>query len=151
MDWIIHAVEQKENSPLKFPYLTDFHTHGLEKHGLKNLCMFFDYGDNGVTNAYVINTIAQMMINGEKFSIDKLHCIDDENGNVVCRFGLKELKWHNEDCLQIIVLDENYQIPEIDPSYSDERSFEEFDRVERVMRYKYQCMSRTVLDTLWTQ
>ena len=149
MDWIIHAVKQDKDKTLHFPYLTDFHTHGLEKHGLKNLCMFFDYGDNGVTNAKLINTIAQMMVDGEKFSTHKFHCIDDENGNILYRFALTEFNWHGEDLLKIIVLDENYEIPEIDPCSDEDETDEEFDNVEKIMRYKYQCMDYSVLSNLF--
>ena len=149
MDWIIHVVEQDKNKILRFPYLTDFHTHGLEKYGLKNLCMFFDYGDNGVTNANLINTIAQMMVNGEHFSTNNLHYIDDENGDILYRFALTEFNWHGEDLLKIIVLDENYQIPEIDSSFDKNETYEEFDNTERIMRYKYQCMDYKILSDLF--
>ena len=149
MDWIIHIVEQDKNKTLWFPYLTDFHTHGLEKHGLKNLCMFFDYGDDGITNGDLINTIAQMMVNGEEFSTDKLHYIDDKNGDILYRFALREFNWHGEDLLKIIVLDENYKIPKIDPSYDENATDEEIDNIDRIMRYQFQCIDHSVLRNLF--
>lgn len=149
MDWYIHGVVQDEDATVHFPYLIDYHTHGLEKHGLKNLCMFFDYGDYGKTNMDLINTIAQMMVNGEKFSLDKLHYIDDENGNILYRFALREFNWRDEDHIKIIVLDENYKIPEIDPSYDENATDEEIDNIERIMRYQYQCMDHSVLSHLF--
>ncbi len=149
MGWYIHGVVQDEDATVHFPYLIDYHTHGLEKHGLKNLCMFFDYGDYGKTNMDLINTIAQMMVNGEKFSLDKLHYIDDENGNILYRFALREFNWRDEDHIKIIVLDENYKIPEIDPSYDENATDEEIDNIERIMRYQYQCMDHSVLSHLF--
>jgi hypothetical protein len=149
MDWYIHGVVQDEDATVHFPYLIDYHTHGLEKHGLKNLCMFFDYGDYGKTNMDLINTIAQMMVNGEKFSLYKLHYIDDENGNILYRFALREFNWRDEDHIKIIVLDENYKIPEIDPSYDENATDEEIDNIERIMRYQYQCMDHSVLSHLF--
>lgn len=149
MDWIIHAVKQSEDNTLHFDYLTDFHTHGLEKHGLKNLCMFFDYGDNGVTNANLINTIAELMIDGDDFPLNVIHCLDDAEGNTVYKFVLNEFNWHGEDNLKIIVLDESGRIPEVNPCISDDATEEEFDNIEKLMRYKYQIMAPEILVSLF--
>lgn len=136
-DWNIHAVLQSEDCNYHMPYMLDYHTHGLEKHGLKNLCMFFDYGDNGITNANLINTIAEMMINGEEFAINQAHYIDSGEGTpILYRFFLKEREWHGEDVLQIIVLDENGTLPELG---EDELS----------NRYSYQLLDEPVLKYLF--
>lgn len=132
-DWNIHAVLQNEDATLKFPYLVDYHTHGLEKHGLKNLCMFFDYGDNGLTNAELINTIAEMMINGEKFNLNRCHAIDGGIGTpILFKFYLEKKIWHGEEMLQIVVLDENGDIPELGDN-------------ELSNRYRYQLLNTSTL------
>jgi len=75
IDWVIHAVyDDKENQ-------TDFemHTHGLEKHGVRNICMECPSRDLVEYCATFINNLAQSMIRGEKYQPGKTQLIDNEH------------------------------------------------------------------------
>lgn len=77
IDWNIHAVyESKEKmEPL------DIHTHGLEKHGIYNLCMECPSKDLVKFCGKFINNLAIHMIDGEEFTPGKAHLIDDPSNH----------------------------------------------------------------------
>ena len=75
IDWIIHAVHGDVRS--KKP--VDIHTHGLERHGIRNICMecpndmkIIKYCGN------FVNHLAMSMINGEVFEVGRVHSFDNE-------------------------------------------------------------------------
>lgn len=98
MDWIIHGVLSE-----KCPSMVDYHTHGLEDYDHLNLCMFYDFGDDGETNSKIINTIADMMVHGEKFIPGITHYIDDDKGSTLFKFKLWAMEWHREIMFRIII------------------------------------------------
>ena len=75
IDWQIHAVYDSNNSNKPI----DIHTHGLEKHKIRNICM--NCPDKSLINycGNFINKIALSMIDGEIYTINKIQYIDNKN------------------------------------------------------------------------
>lgn len=108
-DWKIHAVYDPDDP--KAPI--DCHTHGLEKHGLKNLCMEVSSKEYVNTCAGIINRIAEAMVEGEKFEPDHLHYVDDGVGELYDVFELYEVTNNEGEELLLIdyLFDEMYVLP----------------------------------------
>ena len=82
IDWNIHGVYDPDN--IDKP--VDIHTHGLEKHGILNICMECPSRDQEMINYFsnFINNLAQSMINGEKYNVGVTHmCDNSEDWNEV--------------------------------------------------------------------
>lgn len=75
VDWNIHAVYKDKEHPEPI----DIHTHGLEKHGIYNICMMCPTQDLIQFCGAFVNHIAMQMINGEKYSTKKTHYIDNKD------------------------------------------------------------------------
>lgn len=108
IDWVIHATSDvyKRNKLIK--NMVNFHTHGLEKHGCTNLSVvtLLDvYPAEKV--AVMINTVGRLMVNGDKFDVDRIHNILDNDGNLKFRFWLIKAKCFGEDTLRMILPDRN--------------------------------------------
>lgn len=117
-------------------HLVDYHTHGLEKLGLKNVCMFYDCGNDDLkVSSYgtTRNTVSRksvelfydvidMMIDGEKFEPYHVHFLDDPIDGTYKRFWLieNEDSDSNEIRLRIMPLSDDvneyipYEITEIE-------------------------------------
>lgn len=100
IDWNIHAVYQDKGSfkPL------DIHTHGLEKHGIYNICMKCPTQDLVNFCGEFINYLAQTMIDGEKYNVNQAHLIDDVNNNydVLHVFSLRTDRRDNGNGKEIV-------------------------------------------------
>lgn len=72
IDWQIHAVYKDPEGPF------DIHTHGLEKHGLRNICMTCPTKDLVNYCSCFINNLASSMIDGERYSVNTTHVIDNK-------------------------------------------------------------------------
>ena len=92
--FIIHAVydDKDKNAPI------DYHTHGLEKYGLKNICMERIGKEYVNTCGSIINRIAESMIDGETYRTNIAHYIDDGKGHLLDVFKVHE---KDKDCLKI--------------------------------------------------
>ena len=86
-DWIIHAVYDPDNPEKPI----DYHTHGLEKYGLKNLCMEVEGKEYSNACARIINRIAKDMVEGEVFKPDMRHYVDDGKDKLYDVFDLYEV------------------------------------------------------------
>lgn len=109
-DWIIHAVYDDTEDEDK---LIDFHTHGMERYGLKNLCMAATSEYKNVCQK-VLNDIAWSMIQGEHYEPGIRHYIDDGKDKLYHVFWLynAQRKDDGEDVLMIdYVFDEIYTLP----------------------------------------
>ena len=77
IDWNIHAVYD----PDKLEKPVDIHTHGLEKHNILNICMECPSRDEELIYfcSNFINSLAQSMIDGEKYRTGVTHMCDNVN------------------------------------------------------------------------
>lgn len=85
----------------------NIHTHGLEKFGLMNLMTLTD---NPKVASYMIRSVANLMVDGEKFDPDILHWIDEDDKTSILNFTIEgtrrnydedslylDLNWYNPD------------------------------------------------------
>jgi len=80
IDWNIHAVYTDKEHPEPI----DMHTHGLEKHGIYNICMVCPSQDLIEFCGGFINHLAQTMIDGEKYDCGRTQLLDNaDNYNEV--------------------------------------------------------------------
>ena len=99
----IHAVtEVYENNPLISNWI-NYHTHGMEKYGLTNLSIVAPKEDKRPGN--VLNTIGEMMIDGEEFLPWMTHSMDNEDGKVIFRFRMLPTTCFAEETIRIILSD----------------------------------------------
>lgn len=104
IDWTIHMIPDVYENSILLHGFTNYHTHGLEKHGLTNLSVIMDDTYDSKTIASLINTVAEMMIDGEEFAIGCTHYID--NAFDFC-FEMKETLCFGEPTIRLIVFDKN--------------------------------------------
>ena len=107
--WVIHAVYDPDNPDKPI----DYHTHGLDKYGLKELCMEHVGKEFGNTCRDIINYVAAAMVDGEKFDVNFRHYVDDEDGKLIHAFDLADVT--NKEGEELIYIDylfeTEYQYP----------------------------------------
>lgn len=115
--FIIHGVKDqyKDNPTIKD--WVNYHTHGLSDHGLTELSVVCpDISD--FRPCELINLIGDMMLNGEKFEFDKIHCIDNTNNVIICNFRLKSTTCFGEPTLRIVLPDRETNMFSLDSPYA---------------------------------
>lgn len=58
-----------------------------------------------------------MMLNGAKFELDKIHCIDNTNNVTICNFRLKSTTCFGEPTLRIVLPDRETNMFSLDSPY----------------------------------
>lgn len=114
IDWNIHAVYQDKDHPEPI----DIHTHGLENHGVYNICMECPTKDLINFCGSFINYLAQTMIDGEKYNINTSHIIDDVKGHydILHAFYLStETRDNGNGEEMVYVIDYLFDMPVISP------------------------------------
>lgn len=84
IDWDIHGYTDVDG-------MINMHTHGLADKGLMELSSIAgEWECTPEDMASKINTVAQMMVDGEKFTVDSTlrHVIDDADGNPKFKFTM---------------------------------------------------------------
>lgn len=103
-DWIVHVVYDSKDSSKPI----DIHTHGLEKHGIPNLCMECPTMDLAKFCGGFINLLAEDMINGEKYNVGEGHIMDnlylDEPYGVLHVFDLYDSILDNGEGLEYVLV-----------------------------------------------
>lgn len=131
-DYTIHAVSGVyENVPVLGSRWMNYHTHGLEKYDLTNLSIVVPYEENERPQE-ILNAVADMMINGELFDSDVIHCIDDEDGNTKYKFGIKETTCFGEETVRLILTDPVTNDFENDSEYALQLLADVFENEERL-------------------
>lgn len=97
-DWKIHAVTNDNND---LDGEINYHTHGLEKYGLKNLCIIQPGIEYMKSCQKILNEIAWYMIQGMVFTPNRIHCIDDGKDELFHVFKIIEDVNYDEDVLRI--------------------------------------------------
>lgn len=136
IDWNIHAVYQDKNHPEPI----DIHTHGLERHGIYNICMKCPAQDLINFCGEFINYLAQTMIDGEKYSINQPHLIDDVNNNfdVLHAFYLMTGKRDNGDGEEkVYIIDYWFDRPVTSPYNFSTYAFDKLDKTWKKLKVDY--------------
>jgi hypothetical protein len=88
-----------------------YHTHGLKEKGLPELCAVMKpefYSSEEMAD--LINSIADLMLVGEEFNLNKTHYIDNEKtGEIYHVFGLVPSVSYGEIALRIVIPDKDYK------------------------------------------
>lgn len=145
IDWIIHGVKDVYDRNPLIKGMVNFHTHGLENHGCKNLSvvtMLEVYDQFEVIK--MINTVGRLMVDGDKFEVNRIHNIWDENGNLEFKFWLIKAKCFGEKTLRMVLPDRNGKFvskellkseEELDPIQFELQHTPLFERCEK--RFKH--------------
>lgn len=100
------------------PYLCNVHTHGLERYAGYNLRINIGLSDE--ETAYILNTVAAIIISEGGIDSNRIHCVNDDEGNTIFRFYLRPVDYCHELCYQIMLADKKGVLPyksECDPFY----------------------------------
>ena len=112
-DWIVHVVpDVYDNSPL-LEGMINYHTHGLEEYGLTNLSVIMDNTYSTEIIGNFINTVADMMVDGEVFSKDFIHSFDSEFPFL---FKMYETTCFGEKTIRLILSDKKKEFPDLGDS-----------------------------------
>lgn len=109
-----YSIEEK----LGISHLCNVHTHGLERYTGYNLCMNIDLPD--AEHGYILNTVAAIIVSEGGINLERVHCVDDEDGHTIFRFYLRPVVCYHELCYQIMLADKKGILPsepECDPYY----------------------------------
>lgn len=110
-DYFVDAVvDTYKNNPI-ISHWVNYHTHGLLKHGLKSeISLVLPKDDKRAPK--VINQVALMMLNGEKFDLNSIHLMYGDNDDPDYYFILLETTCYGEKTLRIILENpETHEIP----------------------------------------
>ncbi len=107
----IHKIEYTEEENKEFPKgLGNAHTHGMEKYGLKNLCLGIDLSPE--RTSYILNEVSELMADSnEDMDMKKTHFLHDEHGITTLIFKLCEATCFDEPVIAIIMADVNRGFP----------------------------------------
>ena len=97
IDWVIHAIPE-DNGKICL------HTHGLNEKGLIELSVLDTEEIYSAEDmAAMMNNIASMMIEGEKFIVDKKlrHVIDNPDGSPRFSFTMSYAKCYGEKTIRL--------------------------------------------------
>lgn len=101
----IHAVTGVYDENPMLTGWVNYHTHGLVNYGLTELSIVCP-NTNDTRPTKILNSVGGMMINGEEFDVDAVHCID--SGNITrYRFELMKTTCFGEESIRIILSDIN--------------------------------------------
>lgn len=101
-DWTLHlAFNWDPKKPIRY------RTQGLEKYGLKNICMECVGEELVKTCEKIINGIVGDMIDGEIFDTNMIHYVYDDYGKLTDVFYAKDIKYHGEEYTKICYFFDN--------------------------------------------
>lgn len=101
IDWIIHYVDMDDQSN---PYLSDIHTHGLDMHNHKELCLVLGIGQE--TSANLLNNMGAYIAFHGKQLTDSIHSDVLENG-----YNIEIMSIPNDPVSYVILPDKNNKFP----------------------------------------
>lgn len=129
-EWTIHAV----NDPNDPEEMVDYHTHGMEKYGLKNLQIIQPGLQYMRACAKAINDIAWSMIQGENYLPGMTHYVDDGKEELYHVFDLYNDFNEGEPVLRMEYLFETiYQLPTNGKTYIFNENVCEWIKMEDLM------------------
>lgn len=101
IDWILHYVILDDS---KNQYIGDTHTHGLNKHGHRELCLVLNMGQE-VGGSLLNNLSAAIAFEGKQLT-EGIHNDMLQNG-----FNLEIISLPDDPVLYVILPDENNRFP----------------------------------------
>lgn len=107
----IHKIQYTEEENKKFlEGLGNAHTHGMEKYGLKNLCLGVDLSPE--RTSYILNEVSELMADPtEDMDMKKIHFLHNSYGTVTLKFRMVEAKCFDEPVILIVTDDPNGRFP----------------------------------------
>lgn len=107
--WIIHGVydaglvrEEKDNK--KYPYMSNFHTHGLNEYNHRELCLVLAL--TGKVAVGLLNDMGMRIADGETVFTEGIRTDILSNG-----MDVELLSFDNDPTLYVILPDENGKLP----------------------------------------
>ena len=115
--FVINGVkDQYKDNPVIKDWV-NYHTHGLSDYGLTELSVVCpDISD--FRPCEFINLVGDMMLKGETFELDSIHCIDNTNNVTICKFMLKSTTCFGEPTLRIVLPDRETDMFSLDSPYT---------------------------------
>ena len=111
VDWIIHYVQNHDcdicgmhdPNPIGFDAFANIHTHGLDKHGHKEICIPLDLGMQ--LAGTILNNCGKRICSGEKF-------VPGFDDSVIRNLPVLFYEFENSNILYMIMPDQNGKFPD---------------------------------------